>query len=1056
MLTVYDINAQTKTVITGNIVSKTDGEPLLGVTIAEKDKSNRIITGVITDFNGNFVIKVSDPNNTLSIAFLGFETQNIVPGNRRVINVKLEESVSKLDEVVIRADKKVNTGEFNMDKSRIATAIQTISAKEVSEVSSGDVIDQLQGRLSGVDIVADSGEPGAGMSIRIRGTSSLSSSSEPLIVINGVVYDTEVDDDFDFSSADEDEYSSLIGVSSDDIEEISVLKDAAATAQYGSDGANGVLLIKTKRGSRGKAQFAYSYKATVGVQPEGMPMLNGSQYSTLMKDINLSRGANAEVYDEINYDPTYEYYDYYNKNTDWVDEITQIGITHQHDFSVSGGGEKALYRISASAKNEEGTTVGTGSDVYTGRAILDYDISDKLKISTELAYSHSSVDKSYSGIRALALVKMPNMAIYEQDSEGNPTDTYFTPISNIQGDGDDYYNPVAMVNNYVYNVETNRITPVFKVRYKPLTSLTFSTTISYDTKNTKTTKYTPEEALGTYWSNTSNNYSYYKDFEFSLLSTKTQLVWEPKLGVNHSLFVGGTFTSDDKVTQNYAVATSNTASGLETVVVGANIEDGSLGSSSSQYRKVGWTGSFNYMFLDRYVLSGSSRYEGNSRFGDEFRYGFFPSLSTSWIVTKERFMENVKFINELRLRFSYGLNGNAPDDNYLAYNTYTTYGYDYLDMSASYPSSIQLEGLKWETVIQRNIGFNLVFWKHRINADVEFYSKKTEDMLVEDCSIPSTSGYSSLSWVNQGDMENKGWEISVFAKLVNKKNFKFDFNFNLSRNENIITKIVDGMDVEEGDPLDTGEDGYLRRLQEGLPIGSFYGYRSEGVYSTSDDLYAKDANGDIIYDIDNTAKTMMFNNSYSFNAGDAKYKDMNNDGNINRLDVVYLGNANPLLYGGFGPNITFKNWQLNAFFNFRYKQDLINIARMNTESLDDWDNQNTAALRRWRSEGDETDIPRAYYSSQVNTLGSDRFLEDASYLRLKYITVKYNFAKNLISKIGFDKLTVYATGSNLLTFTKYLGCDPETGSEDDWEDVGYDDNKTPRSKQITFGVKVQF
>jgi hypothetical protein len=183
---------------------------------------------------------------------------------------------------------------------------------------------------------------------------------------------------------------------------------------------------------------------------------------------------------------------------------------------------------------------------------------------------------------------------------------------------------------------------------------------------------------------------------------------------------------------------------------------------------------------------------------------------------------------------------------------------------------------------------------------------------------------------------------------------------------------------------------------------------------------------------------------------------MNHDGNINRLDVVYLGNANPLLYGGFGPNITYKNLQFNAFFNFRYKQDLINIARMNTESLDDWDNQNTAALRRWRSEGDETDIPRAYYSSQVNTLGSDRFLEDASYLRLKSLTLKYNFSKNLVSKLGFTKLMVYATGSNLLTFTKYLGCDPETGTDDDWYELGYDDNKTPRSKQITFGINVQF
>ena len=1067
MLSTFEISAQSKTVITGNIVSKTDGEPLPGVTIAEKDKSNRIITGAITDFNGNYVIKITDPTHTLSYSFIGFTTQEVIPGNKRKIDIKLDETFSKLGEVVIRASKRVNTGEFNMDKTRVATAIQTISAKEVSEVSSSSMVDQLQGRLSGVDIVANSGEPGAGMSIRIRGTSSLNASSEPLIVINGVPFETEVDDSFDFGSADEDDYSSLIGVSPDDIEEISVLKDAAATAQYGSRGANGVLRIKTKRGTRGKAQFSYSYKGTMGVQPSGIPLLNGDQYSTLMKDINLSRGKSAEKYSEIEYDPTYELYDYYNKNVDWVDEITQTGYTHLHNFSVSGGGEKATYRISASAKNQDGTTLGTGNDVYTTRAILDYNISDKLKISTELSYSHGSVDKSYTSkvngsttnIRGLSLIKMPNQSIYELDADGNPTDAYFTPIDNIQGNGTSYYNPVAMAKLAKYNIQNNRIRPIFKIMYKPISTLTYSVNVSYDLNNDKTTRFTPEAAIGADWTSYTNNSSYIKDSEFFVLSTENKLIWEPVLNDDHSLFLGGIFTTYDKTSQTYAVQTSNLpGSSLESIAVESNIETSgnSLGTDYSRYRSVGGNFMFNYMFKDRYVLSGSARYEGNSRFGEDYRYGLFPSMSTRWIVSKESFMESVNFVNEFSLRASYGENGRSPSFNYGAYNVYSNYDYDYIDVRPSYPSTVELKGLKWETVIQKNVGFNLVMFKHRVNADVEFYSKKTEDMLTKNSKIPTTSGFSSLTYRNQGDMENVGWEVSLMAKVIKQKDFQLDLNFNISRNRNRVTKVTDGMVVEYGDPLSTGSDGYLKRIQEDNPIGSFYGYRSKGVYSTSEDLYSKDSDGGIIYDINGEAKMMKFNNSYSFAAGDARYEDVNNDGNINRLDVVYLGNANPLFFGGFGAKFAYKGLSLNAFFNFRYKQDVINLARMYTESLDSWDNQSTAALRRWRSEGDVTDVPRAYYNSQVNTLGSDRFLEDASFLRLKSLTLKYDLPKTLVKDWGLSKVSLYLTGNNLLTFTKYTGTDPETGASKYWYNMGYDNNKTPKSKQVTVGVNVRF
>ena len=419
-------------------------------------------------------------------------------------------------------------------------------------------------------------------------------------------------------------------------------------------------------------------------------------------------------------------------------------------------------------------------------------------------------------------------------------------------------------------------------------------------------------------------------------------------------------------------------------------------------------------------------------------------------------MESAEFIDELGLRASYGVNGNSPSFNYGQYNTYSTYSYNYLGERPVIPDNMELTDLRWETVIQRNFGLTYSFFDRRISGDLEFYQKETKDLLSKNTSIPSTSGFSSVPFLNLGNITNEGFEFSVRTKVIQSKDFDLEINFNIARNNNLITKITDAQDVEDGNPLATGAGGYLKRIQEGNPIGSFYGYRYLGVFSTSDDLVARDGNGDIIYDLDGSEKNLVFNKSYNFRAGDAMYEDVNKDGNINRLDVVYLGNANPLLYGGFGPNIRYKNFNLNAFFNFRYNQKIINIARMNSESMDSFDNQNTAVLRRWRFEGDVTDIPRAVLNSPVNTLGSDRFLEDGSFVRLKFVTLKYNLPKAFIKKLNFTKASVYVTGNNLLTFTEYSGSDPETGNSSDWQKLGYDTNQTPRSQEITVGLNLTF
>lgn len=1062
LFSMYNMSAQSRVIITGIVTSELN-EPLIGVTIAEKDKNNRIVRGVVADFNGNYSIEVTSPENTLTFSYVGFKTEQIVPGNQRSINIKLKEDISELDAIVLIGRKKVYTGNFEIDKRRIATAIETIDLKDISETVSTGLVDQLQGRLSGVDIVASSGEPGAGMSIRIRGTSSLNASSEPLIVINGIPFETEIDALFDFGSADEQQYAALIGVSPNDIEEISVLKDAAATAQYGSRAANGVLLIKTKRGSKGKARFSYSYRGSVGWQPEGMPMLNGDQYSTLIKE-ELTAVNDLRSRPQIEYDPNYAQYNLYNKNIDWVDEITQLGYTHENFLGVSGGGEKSAYRVSASYKNQQGTTIGSGLKSFTTRTILDYNISNKISISTELAYTHGSLDRSFvnfneEGIRSLALRKMPNQSIYELDEFGNPIDVYFTPLDAFQGSGSSYYNPVAMAKLSKTNTENNRITPTFRINYKPIKQLNYQAYIAFDINTDKSTNFLPESAFGAAWTSSGANRARFADGEFFVMRTENKLIWNPKLGDNHSIFTGGTIQTYDKTSQGYSAITSNSPSSLiQTPIAQTRIEGSGngLGSSFSQNRSIAYNFMFNYQFLDRYILSGGIRSEGNSRFGSSYRYGTFPSIAGKWILSDERFMEKFDFIDELGLRASYGVNGNSPNFNYGQYNTYSTYNYDYLGERPVFPDNMELTDLRWETIIQSNIGLTYSFFDNRVSGDLEFYKKETKDLLGKNTSIPSSSGFSNLPFLNLGNISNKGFELSVRTRIIQNNDFSLEMNFNIARNTNLITKISEAQDVEDGDPFATGPNGYLKRIQENNPIGSFYGYRYRGVYSTTDELAARDENGDIIYDLNGIPKTMVFNESRAFQAGEAKYEDVNKDGSIDRLDVVYLGNANPLLYGGFGPTIRYKNLSLNAFFNFRYNQKVINLARMETESMDSYDNQNTAVLRRWRFEGDVTDIPSAVLNSPVNTLASDRFLEDASFLRMKFITLKYDLPKTFIQKLNFTNASLFVTGTDLLTFTRYSGPDPETGSSSNWKKLGYDTNQTPRSQQVTLGVNLSF
>ncbi|MCC9165813.1 SusC/RagA family TonB-linked outer membrane protein [Pontibacter harenae] len=1067
-------NAQTTPLIVrGKVTEQGSKEPLVGVSVTEMDEDNRVVTGAQTDLEGNFAVKMKDPSHKLVISYMGFKTVTVNPNNRSEINVQLESSAKALGEVEIVAEE-VNTGMMAIDKRNLTSAIATVSAKEIQEVQATSIDQALQGRMAGVDIVANTGDPGAGMSIRIRGTSSINSNADPLIVVDGMPYAIEIASDFNFATADEQGYAQLLNIAPADIKEISVLKDAAATALWGSRASNGVLVITTKRGSKGKPTINYTFKGTVTKQPDPIPMLSGDQYSMLIPEAYMNRTGmplNTTTIKEFLYDPNDPYYYYnYSNNTDWIDAITQTGLINDHNISLSGGGDKARYYTSVGYLGQKGTTIGTDLSRISTRINLDFNVSERIRFRTDLAYTHSVNNRNYTNsIRSVAYNKMPNMGLYEVDEYGNVTPNYFSPATNIQGgaslrsDGRvlGTFNPLAMALEGQNRLIGERIIPKFNLQYDIIPDkLMASSDVQFDINNSKTKMFLPQTATGRPWTETSVNRASDSDLDQFSVVSKTNLLYTPRLSPDHNLQAIASFMTFDYKTVGFGVTTSNAASALlqdPSVPSRIQNEELTLNSSSVQNRSVGVLLNAQYSYLDRYIINGSIRRDGSSKFGENHRWGTFPSVSARWRVSGEPFMQGLTMVDDLSARVSYGTSGNEPSASYGHFNIYNNFDWNYLGMSGVYPANMELKNLKWETVVQQNVGFNLQMFQYRLGVDVDFYKKRTKDMFYRGLDISSVSGFSNVD-MNVGVMDNQGWEIAFNTTPYQANDLTINFALNLAKNNNIIREISDLYPRTSGDLLRNGS--YLITIQENNPFGSFYGYRYKGVYPDSESIIAKDKDGNAIVGPNGQVIPMRFGYptiDYVFQPGDAMYEDINHDGNIDHMDVVYLGNANPKLTGGFGPSLSYKNWKVNLFFNFRYKFDVVNQTKMLTENMYGYDNQSTAVLRRWRNPGDETDIPRALLGYGYNWLASDRYVEDASFLRFKYITIRYNLPAHILQSLGVQDLGFYVTAENLLTFTNYTGQDPEvTLRGSDPLRIGFDESRTPPVQNITVGANVRF
>lgn len=1084
---------QTKVVIRGVVTAAIDKLPLPGANVLLVNKDGRVVGNAVTDMDGNYSMRVETrAGDNLVATYIGMKKATIPVKGKMTINIVMQDETVMLEGATIVGNKRVNNGMMDVSERDLTTAMSRISMSDLEDgMTAPSVEDALQGRIAGMDIAASSGDPGAGMSIRIRGTTSMTGSSQPLIVVDGFPYDVSVDDDFDFATADEEEYSQLLNVAPDDIKEITVLKDAAATALYGAKAANGVLMITTKRGTVSKPRISYTFKGTVISRPHGIETLSGDEYTTLIQEALMNSG---KIYDptadpEFAYDVNQPYYFYnYGANTNWYDEVTRTGFSQDHTASISGGGDKAQYRASIGYYNANSVVIGTGLDRINARLNVDYNISKQLKFSASMAYTRTDDRKNYisyfstgQNATSMAFTRMPNMSVYEYNEIGLWTGNFFTPEESPQGkwnpssSSGGVYNPVAMAKDGYFQTLSNNVVSNLSLIWRPLAWMRYQSDFSLNVSNNKKNAFLPQTATGRPWNEATVNRADDRDGEAFTIYTMNKVIFTPDLGKKHSFQGLLALTTSDKRSTNFRLTGGNLASPyLKDPSIPSRVTGASYLTSSTtlqQERSVGMMGSIQYSLLDRYIVNTTARYDGNSRFGKENRWGLFPSVSLRWRLSGEPFMKPwKKWLNELSLRASYGLNGSSPktNNNYTHISLYDSYEYSYLGETGVYPANLELSNLKWQTTTQVNFGMNFAAFKNRLNIDVEVYQKRSKDQYFQNLSLPSTTGFTKAD-VNSGSMENKGFELSINTVPYRSKAWNIFFNINLARNINSILDVPDQYPMQKGVLTTNGQ--YVRRFELGQPIGAIYGFRYKGVYLNDDQTIARDANGNKIYSYDASGKRtpvqMRFaypTIDYQFKAGDAIYEDINHDGNIDYQDVVYLGNANPILTGGFGPNIRYKSVSVSAFFNFRYGNKVINKMGMSLQNMASYNNQSKAVLRRWRHPYEDeatapTDLlPRAVYGSKnaYNYLGSDRFVEDGSFLRFKTLTVKYTFDKKQLKNTFLQSCQIWTTLSNLYVWTNYSGMDPEIALTGGVFKMGEDNSRIPRSFTATLGMSVTF
>lgn len=1018
------INAQSH-VVRGKVSDELEG--IVGATIVELDANDRIIKGTITNIDGDYTLQVSSPDGTIQFSFIGYKTIVEKVNGRSEINVTLVPDAVLMDEFVVvgTAVAPTMTGVSVRDQTGSSTIVK-MDGVGTSTVLSVD--DALQGQVAGLDIMGG-GSPGSGSSIVIRGLGSLSGSS-PLVVVDGIIQRVSTSD-LDFASADEEDIGMLVSIAPEDIKSVRVLKDAAETAIYGTQGANGVLEIETHKGSRGKTVFDANYKKSLSFEPARIPMLNGDEYVMLQQEMYHNRYGVIDLPPEISND--IEFNDYYNyaQNTDWIGDITQIGEIDDVGFKLSGGGDKTTYYASVNYQNNIGTVKNTANKRFTTRVNLGYNISKKLNLNTQISYVNIYKDDNWAegprrnnDVRSQAYRKAPNMAIYYHTPNGEETNEFFTPMENYQGNGIEYFNPSAVVALSDYDQQNNDFQTNFTLRYNMNEKLSFRQVMSFQFENSKRMMFLPYTAIGASWLDSENNSSLERNSTGSLVSLQTIMNFTAIKNSRHSL--SGMFMFETTQNKDEFIETS-AGSGPSTIITDPASSPMRLGlnSGSAVVNTIGFLANVHYKFVDRHIFQFNMRSDASSRFGSSSRWGYFPSLSYAWRFSGEPLLDSWQFLDDSKFRISYGLTGYSDVGPYDRHGLYGSTGNGaYMDIQSVIPTQAQLQRLQWETKATLNVGLDLSFFQYRLQFIGEYYDNVTENILWSNYKLPSSAGFTTLRQFNDGRIQNTGFEFTTNVVAVKKKDMTVSLNFNIFFNENKFLDFPSNI-IDEQTDITNGK--YPVKAEIGKPVGSFFGFRYLGVYPTTEDAVAHNADGSVKLDPYGNPIPMNYNGTYQFEGGDAIYQDVNYDGSIDLDDVVYLGDSNPDFAGGFGGNVSYKGFQFNAQFLYRYGYEIVNQVALQAESMSNKDNQSMAVLNRWRVSGDDFPnmIPRAYQGHPANNLGSDRYVEDASFLRLNNVALNYTFPTRLVSRLNLRSLRVGIQARKLMTITRYTGQDPE-------------------------------
>ena len=1047
--------------VTGTITDGNDGSPIIGANVLVKGTA----VGTISDLNGGFSVNVPSGRNVLVVSCIGYKTQELTikPG-QKTVSIVLREDTELLDEVVV-------VGYGTMKKSDLSGASVSMSEDKIKGSVITNLDQSLQGRAAGVTAVATSGAPGSASSIRVRGQATINAGAEPLYVIDGVIVQGGGQRGADFGLGDAlgngsvSTISPLSTINPSDIVSMEILKDASATAIYGAQGSNGVVLITTKRGKAGEAKFTYDGMMAVQRQTKRLDMMNLREYAEFYNDL-----ASTGQLEENNYyaDPSL-----LGVGTNWQDAIFRTALQHQHQISAQGGADKMQYYVSASYMDQDGTLIGSNFNRYSFRTNLDSQLKKWLKIGLSATYSSTAEDlklaDSDQGIINYSLQTIPDIPIY--DIDGN----YATVVR------EGYTNPnpiaLAMMDDILLNRQKLTGNVFFDVT--PIKKLVWHAELGYDISSSKGERYKPMIDLGT-WKRQSNekknkknsstfwqlkNYVTYSDNIDSHYFTAMigQECWESKYDFT-SIF--NTNLPSDEV--------HNPALGAGTPTINAGFGSSAMASFFTR---------LTYNYADRYLGTYTYRYDGSSNFGPDKRWAGFHSLAASWRFTNEKFFEPFKdVISNGKLRLGWGQTGNSNIGGY-KWGTLISRMPSGLGMGYR-PANIPNTGIKWESQEQWNIGLDLSLLYDRINLTVDWYKKESKDMLMP-LQLPSymgTSGNGSSAlaapWGNYGNIENTGIEVSLNTHPITGQ-FQWDSDFQISFNKN---KLKGLSGTSNAQIVGYGQwTDVVSVSSVGESLYNFYGYVCDGVYKDYDDLLNSPKPEK--YPADG-----VFNRTNTVWVGDLKYKDLSGpdgkpDGVINEYDKTNIGSPMPDFTFGWTNTFRYKNFDLSVFINGSYGNKVFNYLGMKLTHMNSaWINQlNTITDRaqlvpvdankvyanggKWYDDvtnvtvaNSATSIPRASIQDpNDNDRVSDRYVEDGSYIRLKNITFGYTFPKNMIKKVGLENLRVYANIQNLLTLTKYDGYDPEIGVSTASANVyGLDNGRYPSPTVYSFGLNVSF